>query len=83
MKSNNRGQGWFGDSAAHADVGQKGGNARKVQIESDPSQSYQHLGRKGGRAAQKSGSAHKLTSSDRARGGRNSHRGQANKETAV
>jgi len=71
---NNRGQGWFGDSVAHAEVGQKGGKARKSQIEGDPSQSYQELGRKGGRAAQQSGSAHKLTRADRARGGKNSHR---------
>lgn len=73
-KDNNRGQGWFGDSAAHAQVGQKGGNARKRQIQGDPSLSYQDLGRKGGRAAQQSGSAHKLTRADRARGGKNSHR---------
>lgn len=70
----NRGQGWFGDSAAHAQVGRKGGNARKRQIQSDPSLSYQDLGRKGGRAAQQSGSAHRLTRTDRARGGKNSHR---------
>lgn len=74
--NNNRGQGWFGDSAAHAQVGQKGGNARKRQIQNDPSQSYQELGRKGGRAAQQSGSAHKLTREDRRRGGKNSHRGR-------
>jgi len=77
MANNNRGQGWFGDSAGHADVGQKGGNARKRQIESDPGQSYQDLGRKGGQAAQRKGTAHKLTKADRARGGKNSHRGRS------
>ncbi len=68
-----RGQGWFGDSAGHRSVGQKGGNARKEQIKRDPSQSYQELGRKGGQAAQKSGTAHRLTKEERARGGKSSH----------
>lgn len=77
MANNNRGQGWFGNSQAHAEVGQKGGTARKRQIENDPSQSYQELGRKGGRAAQKSGTAHKLTRADRSRGGKNSHRSKS------
>lgn len=77
MADSNRGQGWFGDSAKHRDVGQKGGNARKRQIQSDPSQSYQNLGRKGGQAAQRSGTAHRLTREERARGGKSSHRTSA------
>ncbi len=69
-----QGQGWHGDRDEHAEVGRKGGQARKKQM-SKRGESYQALGSKGGSAAQRSGNAYKLTNEDRARGGRNSHGG--------
>jgi general stress protein YciG len=47
-------------------VAKMGGNARAKQMEHED---YQDLGHKGGKAAQKSGNAHKLTPAERSRGG--------------
>jgi hypothetical protein len=70
----NQGRGWHGDSDEHAEVGREGGEARKKQMQ-QRGESYEELGSKGGRAAQRSGNAYKLTDEDRARGGRNSRGG--------
>lgn len=46
-------------------VAHEGGEARK-----DQGANYSDMGQKGGKAAQKSGNAHELTSEDRSKGGK-------------
>lgn len=71
-------QGWHGDPQGHADAGQKGGQARKRQIQQGQGMTYEEMGEKGGEAAQKSGRAHKLTREERSKGGRNSRKNRDN-----
>lgn len=72
-KSKGRGRGFFGNAEQHRAAGKKGGEARKLQMAS-LGDKYEMLGHLGGKAAQRTGTAHRLTTSERAKGGRNSHR---------
>jgi hypothetical protein len=69
--SDNKGRGWRGNPEGHRKAGVLGGAARKRSILAGASMSYQEMGHRGGSAAWKKGSAHKLTNEERSRGGKN------------
>lgn len=62
------------DPQKKRDIQSKGGRASSSQ------QDMSTLGQKGGQAAQQSGNAHKLTSEERSKGGRNSPTNFANRD---
>ncbi len=62
-----KGRGWHGDPAGHSKAGKKSPTKFKPG-----SKQASLAGEKGGMAAQRRGSAHKLTREERSRGGRNS-----------
>ncbi len=74
------GAGWHGDVAGHKVAGQKAAQTAEERYGED---FHQDIGSKGGRAAQQSGQAHKLTDEERSKGGRIAHqRGTAHEFTS-
>lgn len=70
---NKKGRGWHGDPKGHAKAGKQ--SPTKFQ---EGSREASDAGKKGGEAAQKKGTAHKLTDEERSRGGQKSRGGGRN-----